>query len=120
MLALRRIVTRDAVLGDQALSKGDILMLMYASANRDSQHFPGADILDFDRKGKSHLAFGHGTHRCLGATFARMQIDIAFDELLSRVTNVRPAGPDAGPIYQAGAVQAPNRLRLAFDRVENA
>jgi len=119
VLALRRIVTRDVVLGDQQLTKGDILMLMYSSANRDAEHFPGADILDFDRKDKNHLAFGHGTHRCLGATFARMQIDIAFDELLGRITNVRPSGPDAGPIYQAGAVYAPTRLAIAFDRVDN-
>lgn len=118
VIALRRLVTRDTVLGEQELKAGDIVMMMFASANHDEEHFPHAEELDFDRGDSRHLAFGHGEHNCLGATFARLQIDVAFDELLSRITNIRPAGPDAGPVYQAGAVQAPIKLQLTFDRLE--
>ncbi|MDT2005815.1 cytochrome P450 [Rhodococcus opacus] len=91
-------------------------MNMYASANRDKDQFPDADNLNFDLHDRNHLAFGHGIHRCLGATFARLQIKIAFEELLSRITNLRIAGPDSGPDYEAGAVYAPKRLVLKFDR----
>lgn len=116
VIALRRLVTRDVSLGGHQLHKGDIVMNMYASANRDGTHFPDANNLNFDLHDRNHLAFGHGIHRCLGATFARLQIKVAFEELLARITNLRLDGPDAGPDYQAGAVYAPKRLVLAFDR----
>jgi cytochrome P450 len=117
VLALRRLVTRDTVLGGQQLRKGDIIMNMYASANRDKNEFPDADNLNFEEHHRNHLAFGHGPHRCMGQMFARMQIRIAFEEILSKVTNLRVAGPNGGPDYEAGAVYAPKRLILNFDRV---
>ena len=56
-----------------------------------------ADELNFDRERNPHAAFGLGPHRCIGLHFARLQIEIAFSELLSRVTNLRiPPGAPGG------------------------
>ncbi|PWI06641.1 cytochrome P450 [Streptomyces sp. NWU339] len=117
VLALRRQVTKDCTLGGASLKAGDIVMLLYASANRDKSRFPDADRLDFTGNGGGHLAFGFGIHRCVGATLARIQIEIAFDELFKHITNLRWEGPDAGPAYEAGAVLTPTRLVLGFDPV---
>lgn len=118
VLTLRRVVTRDVELGGTQLREGDILSLMYASANRDKAEFPDADNLNFEDHHRGHLAFGFGVHRCLGSTLAQTQIAIAFDELFQQVTNLRLAGPESGPDYQAGAVFTPTRLVLTFDRVK--
>lgn len=118
VIELRRLVTRDVELNGVQLHAGDIVMLMYASANRDKAEFPDADNLNFDAHHRQHLAFGFGVHRCLGFMVAQTQIAIAFDELFKRITNLRLAGPDSGPDYQAGAVYTPIKLKLAFDRID--
>ncbi len=60
-----------------------------AQHRRDADRFDRPDDLVLDRQSNPHVAFGHGIHRCLGAHFARMQLAIAFDELLARATNFR-------------------------------
>jgi cytochrome P450 len=90
---------------------------MFASANRDESVYPQAGQLDFENHRVGHLAFGYGVHRCLGATMAQVLIGIAFEELFAQVTNLRLAGPEAGPAYEAGAVYTPTRLHIEFDRV---
>jgi cytochrome P450 len=117
VLALRRLVARDCTLGGAELKAGDIVMMMFASANRDESVYPRADQLDFENHRAGHLAFGYGVHRCLGATMAQVLIGIAFEELFKQVENLRLAGPDAGPDYGAGAVYTPTRLDIEFDRV---
>jgi cytochrome P450 len=92
-------------------------MMMFASANRDESVYPNADQLDFENHSAGHLAFGYGVHRCLGATMAQVLIGIAFEELFKQVTNLRIAGPDAGPEYEAGAVYTPTRVLVEFDRL---
>jgi cytochrome P450 len=118
VIALRRLVTKDVELGGVQLHEGDIVMLMFGSANRDKTEFPDADHLNFDEHHRQHLAFGFGIHRCLGSTLAQIQISIAFEELFTRVTRLRLAGPDPGPVYQPGAVLSPIKLMLAFDRAD--
>jgi cytochrome P450 len=117
VLALRRLVTKDCTLGDTPLKAGDIVMLLFASANRDKNRFPDADRLNFTEHNGGHLAFGFGIHRCIGATLARLQIEIAFDELFKRITNLRLEDSGPGPRYEAGAVFAPTSLTLVFDPV---
>jgi cytochrome P450 len=118
VIFLHRAVAKDVELGGVQLREGDELILMYNSANRDKAEFPDADHLNFDEHHRQHLAFGFGIHRCLGSTLAQIQISIAFDELFKRITNLRLAGPDSGPVYQPGMTFCPSKLVLAFDRVE--
>ena len=96
------------------MKAGDRIALHYASANRDERYFDHSDQLDFDREKNPHVAFGIGLHRCLGLHFARLQIAIAFEELLARVTNIRIA-PGARIEASHGVILAPDHLPIEFD-----
>jgi cytochrome P450 len=111
---LARTVTRDTEVSGCPMKAGDRVALHYASANRDSQHFDHPDELDFDRKKNPHVAFGVGLHRCLGMHFARLQIGIAFEELLARITNVRIAQGRRVTMAK-GVILAPESLPIEFD-----
>lgn len=84
-----RYATEDIELGGQQIKKGDILLPLLKSANRDEQQFTNTEELDVTRKIKRHLAFGQGIHMCLGAPLARVEADIAFTTLLRRLPNLR-------------------------------
>ena len=111
---MARTVTRDTELGGCPLKPGDRVAVHYASANRDESRFEHADRLDFGRQRNPHAAFGLGPHRCIGMHFARLQIEVAFSELLSRVTNLR-IPPDAQVQTAVGIVLSPEHLPVAFD-----
>jgi cytochrome P450 len=87
-----RVVMSDARIGEVPVRAGEILLLRYGSANRDTAHFPGADALDLDRQDpRKHLAFGAGIHTCIGAQLARKEMVTAFEILLRRLRNPRLA-----------------------------
>jgi cholest-4-en-3-one 26-monooxygenase len=70
--------------------------MYYPSANRDEAIFTNGDSLDVGRDPNPHLAFGGGgPHFCLGASLARLEIRLLFEELLARYPNVTLAGPVA-------------------------
>lgn len=89
LVSAPRLATQDLELSGQQISRGDIIMPILTSANRDELHFTNADDLDLARKINRHLAFGYGIHVCLGAPLARLEGDIAFTTLLRRLPNVR-------------------------------
>jgi len=114
IMFMARTVTRDTELGGCPLKPGDRVAVHYASANRDESRFDHADQLNFGRERNPHAAFGLGPHRCIGMHFARLQIEIAFSELLSRVTNLRI--PDGTHVETAvGIVLSPEHLPVIFD-----
>jgi cytochrome P450 len=88
----RRTATRDVELGGQKIRAGEKLTHWYPSANRDERVF--ADPLRFDvrRAPNPHLAFGSGQHHCLGASLARAEIRLLFEELLARFERIELAG----------------------------
>jgi cytochrome P450 len=88
---LNRWATTDVELGGQTIKRGDIVIAILGSANRDPDRFPGADALDLDRPDTKHLAFGRGSHYCLGAPLARLETEIALATLLSRLPGLRLA-----------------------------
>ncbi len=61
---------------------------MYPSANRDPAHFADPERFDVTRKPNDHIAFGLGTHFCLGAGLARLEIRVFFEELVRRVADI--------------------------------
>jgi cytochrome P450 len=114
---LARTVTRDTEVSGCPMKAGDRIALHFASANRDAEYFHDPAGLRFDRAENPHVAFGIGIHRCLGMHFARLQIEIAIEELLARVTNLRIQ--DGATIELAnGAIFTPELLPVEFDRRE--
>jgi len=85
ILNMRRTVTRDHVRHDQKLAEGDEVLLLYASANRDDRVFERPDEFDVTRERNHQVAFGFGTHVCLGAALARLELRVTFEELLARL-----------------------------------
>jgi cytochrome P450 family 142 subfamily A polypeptide 1 len=83
VLNMRRTATQDHELHGQQLSQGDELLLLYASANRDERAFDRPDEFDVTRARNHHVAFGFGTHVCLGAPLARLELRIMFERLLA-------------------------------------
>ncbi|WP_236018350.1 cytochrome P450 family protein [Alicyclobacillus suci] len=88
-----RYATEDLELGGQHIKKGDLVIPVVKSANRDEYQFEHSEELDITRKINRHLAFGHGVHMCLGAPLARLEGDIAFTTLLKRLPNIRLSVP---------------------------
>ncbi len=82
-----RTATRDTELGGKAIAEGQKVLMVYPSANRDADEFADPDRFDIRRK-PHHLAFGIGTHFCLGANLARMELRVALAELLRRLPDM--------------------------------
>ncbi|HEY1737440.1 MAG TPA: cytochrome P450 [Acidimicrobiia bacterium] len=80
-----RCATVDYEMHGQTIKAGDQVLLMYSSANRDPAHFDDPESLHLDRRPNHHIAFGFGTHFCLGASLARLESKLFFEELLRRV-----------------------------------
>jgi cytochrome P450 len=90
-----RTATRATELRGRKLSEGDVLLLLYASANRDEEVWgEDAERFDIERDHSRlrHLAFGFGEHLCLGAPLARMEARVVFEELLKRFPGFELAG----------------------------
>jgi len=84
-----RVATEDCEIAGSDVLAGQQLVLMYSSANRDPAHFADAEHLDVTRNPNNHLAFGFGTHFCLGAALARLEIKMFFEEFVRRVREIR-------------------------------
>ncbi|WP_176585865.1 cytochrome P450 family protein [Priestia megaterium] len=96
-----RYATEDIELAGQQIKKGDMVIPLVKSANRDENQFAQPEELDITRKIKRHLAFGHGIHICLGAPLARVEGDIAFTTLLRRMPNLRLSIPRENVNWQS-------------------
>jgi pimeloyl-[acyl-carrier protein] synthase len=79
-----RVATVDCEIDGRKIRKGQLVGLVLAAANRDPQRFDGPEQLDVGRQNNDHVAFGHGTHFCLGASLARAEAQIALSALLQR------------------------------------
>ena len=93
VLHFRRTAAVDVELGGARISAGDKLVLWYPSANVDENVFDRPFEFDLRREPNQHLAFGIGTHFCLGARLARLQMRIMLKELLTRCPAIEVARP---------------------------
>ena len=114
VLNMRRTVTTDHELHGQQLRAGDELLLLYPSGNRDPRAFDEPDVLDVTRPSNRHVAFGFGTHFCLGAHLARLEIRVMFEELLRRMPDWELADPAEPKILPATFARAYDRIRIRF------
>ena len=83
-----RSTVEDCEVAGQQIAAGEQLVLMYPAANRDPAHFEDPENLDVTRHPNHHIAFGFGTHFCLGSSLARLEIRLFLEELLSRVDSL--------------------------------
>jgi len=92
--ALARLVARDVELHGEKLRAGEKVVLLVGSANRDERVFPDPDRFDVLRNTQRSLAFGQGTHFCLGASLARLEGRVALEEVERRLPGweVEPVG----------------------------
>jgi cytochrome P450 family 142 subfamily A polypeptide 1 len=97
-----RVAAVDTEVGGQPVQAGQQLVLMYGSANRDPAHFADPERYDVTRAPNNHIAFGFGTHFCLGAALARMEIRLFFAELVRRVRSMRLV-PGTEPVEMPNA-----------------
>lgn len=87
-----RTAVNGTELGGVTLDAGDPVVLLYASANRDEDVFgPTATQFDITRHPNPHLAFGFGTHFCIGAALARQEISVVLDAMLDRFSAIELA-----------------------------
>jgi cholest-4-en-3-one 26-monooxygenase len=93
VITMRRTATCDCEIAGQPIRENDKVVLFYPSANRDAAVFEDPHRFDVTRDPNPHLAFGWGPHFCLGASLARGEIRCIFDELLSRLPDIRVDGP---------------------------
>lgn len=84
-----RVATEDVELHGQTIRAGQQLVLAYSSANRDPTQFDDPESFDVARTPNHHVSFGFGTHFCLGASLARLEIRIFFEHLVQRVSELR-------------------------------
>jgi len=112
-----RIVKRNAELGGVAIPAGSTLLLRYGSGNRDAAKFPDPDRFDVERKNaQMHLAFGRGTHSCIGAMLSRKEMNVAFRRLTTRLKNPRLA-PDNDLSHHINLLlRGLKSLHIEFDR----
>jgi cholest-4-en-3-one 26-monooxygenase len=85
---MARTATRDVELGGVEIPGGDKLLLLYPSANRDETVFDDPFRFDISRSPNDHVAFGFGTHFCLGASLARLELQVVLEELLDRLPDL--------------------------------
>ena len=101
-----RTAVQDSAIGDQAVAEGDRVILLYPSANRDEAVFDDPFRFDVTRRPNPHVAFGYGTHFCIGANFAKYELGLLFGELTRRFRAPEVVTePDVEPNMFARAVR---------------
>jgi cytochrome P450 family 142 subfamily A polypeptide 1 len=89
---MNRTATRDVELCGRRIRAGEKLLLLYPSANRDEAVFRDPFRFDVERQPNDHVAFGgYGAHFCLGASLARLELRVMFEELLRRLPGLELA-----------------------------
>lgn len=115
LTATQRWAREDVELAGQQIKRGDYVVVLLASANRDGEEFAQADELDITRKDNHHLAFGKGIHFCLGAPLARLEGQIAISTLLHRMPALRLNIDPDDLTWRSGAlIMGLNQLPVAF------
>lgn len=108
-----RIAGEDMVFHGKQVREGDRILLLMGAANRDPTKFADPERFDATRNPNPHLSFSHGIHFCLGAPLARMEMEIAFNELLRRFPKMELASSIKwDPRILGRSIEAPINIRL--------
>lgn len=110
-----RTATEDYDLNGTKILKGESVMMLYPSANRDEAVFDDPYTFRVDRSPNRHVAFGYGAHFCLGAHLARLEMKIFYEELIPRLKSVELAGE---PEYlEANFVGGIKKLPIRYELI---
>lgn len=115
-LAIRRFTREEVDIGGVRVPAGETVLISLASAHRDADRFAEPDTLDLSRADNQHLGFGHGPHYCVGASLARMEVEVGLGVLLDRLPElalaVAPEDLEWRPSWRNLGLRAlPVRLR---------
>jgi cytochrome P450 family 142 subfamily A polypeptide 1 len=109
---MARTATRDVEVQGQTVHAGEKLLLLYHSANRDESVFDDPQSFDIERSPNDHVAFGFGTHFCLGASLARLEVKVMIDRLLTRLPDLELAGDT--PLRPANFISGYEAMPVRF------
>ncbi len=117
VIQFTRTAVRDTEIAGQPIAEGDLVLMIYAAANRDDTAFDHPDGLDVTRQPNDHVAFGAGgPHFCLGASLARLEAKIMFEALLSRFDGLAVDGdPDSFPRVHSNLIDGFAHLPIRWD-----
>ncbi len=87
-MATDRYTREDVTIEGVIIPKGEKVLDLIASTNRDAAQFENHDTLDLTRENNKHLSFGQGIHYCVGAPLARLEGQIALNTLLAYMPNL--------------------------------
>jgi cytochrome P450 len=108
-----RTAQRDIVVAGQQIKKGDKVCLLFGSAGREPAVFEHPDEVDLERPHYRHLTFGAGVHRCIGSNLARMQVRVAVERLVARLSPFWI--PEGGEVrYSSRQARGPSSIPLEF------
>jgi len=113
-----RTAARDTELRGKRIRAGEAACLFYPSANRDEEVFPDGELFRVDRDPNPHLGFGIGEHFCMGSHLARLELEVVFGQLVSRLQDVELVGPvrRLRSSFVGGVKSMPIRYRLRPSR----
>jgi aromatic O-demethylase, cytochrome P450 subunit len=109
-----KVMRTEATLGGLRFPVGTEVGLMIGSANRDPARFTDPDVYDLDRPSQTHVAFGYGTHFCIGHSIARVLGQVVVEEMFTSLPNLR-LDPHQQPVVQGWAVRGAKTLPVVWD-----
>jgi cytochrome P450 len=109
-----KVMRKDATLRGLDFPEGTEVGLMIGSANRDPVRFHDPDVYDLDRPVESHVAFGYGTHFCIGHALARVLGQVVVEEMFARLPHLR-LDPERAPAVHGWAVRGAKQLPVVWD-----
>ena len=109
-----RTVTRDTHLCGADLPAGVKVLLLYEAANFDGSHFVDPEQFDATRQPNDHLAFGFGSHFCLGNSLARVELRLMFEQLLARLPDIELASDGPFPRRPATFISGLEAMPVRF------
>ena len=113
-----RVVVRDTSFRGRTMHAGSNMLLMLGAANRDPEKFVNAQRFDALRQPNGHLSFGWGQHRCIGRSIARMEATSIIKAMVSKLSFVAPARPDAIKYRNDLFIRIPTRLDIVCRKKE--
>jgi cytochrome P450 family 142 subfamily A polypeptide 1 len=111
---MARTMTADVDFHGTRLKQGEKMILLFESANFDEEVFEDPESFNIDRYPNNHLAFGFGTHFCLGNQLARLELSIMQTKLLQRLPDMRLASDDELPLRPANFVSGLEQMPVVF------
>lgn len=114
---VKRTATKDVEIAGCPIPKGDAVVIMWAAANRDPEEFPDPEEFQVDRAPNRHLAFGHGVHKCIGLHFARLELKVAFEEILRVAPEFEIAVPEEQLDWKMGIERTVTSLPVRRGRM---